>query len=277
MSEIRRLARKIPFAERAYGKAWAIRTYGPRLMANPRLALRFLLLDPEVANYTYDIQNLDELAEFVSSALGCEKVDAQSWLRELEADEDLRADLSRLLRTRRDRKSRPMYGRRAGWYAVVRALKPALVIETGVADGLGSSVLLQALARNCAEGAPGRLIGIDVDPASGWLVPGRLREHFTLLIEDSKTALRRIVASERIDVFIHDSDHHYAHELAEFQLIAPALAPNGVILTDNAHVTDALATFSSTADRRFSFWHERPRDHFYPGGGIGISAGKRLR
>ena len=33
------------------------------------------------------------------------------------------------------------YGRRLGWYALVRALKPRTVVETGADKGLGSCVL----------------------------------------------------------------------------------------------------------------------------------------
>jgi hypothetical protein len=61
------------------------------------------------------------------------------------------------------------------WYAVVRALKPQLIVETGIKQGLGSLVLLAALERNAGEGGSGRLISFDIDPFSGWVVPQRLR------------------------------------------------------------------------------------------------------
>ena len=37
------------------------------------------------------------------------------------------------------------YGLRIGWYAIVRVLKPTVVIQTGTEKGLGSVVLAEAL------------------------------------------------------------------------------------------------------------------------------------
>jgi hypothetical protein len=54
-------------------------------------------------------------------------------------------------------------------------------------------------------------------------------------------------------------------------VIRPRLGPRAVLLGDNSHATTALADFSEAHGRRFAFFKEQPRKHWYPGAGIGIS------
>lgn len=253
------------------GKLWSLRQYGSSMRAHPFQAINFVLLDPELDNFTYDIANVDELRDFLASQLQVEKDVVSGYIRELEGDTAFRNELNATLRTRRDRKSVAKYGRRIGWYCIVRITHPQVVIETGVHDGLGSSVLLQALSRNRAEGHDGQLFGIDINPKAGWLIPERLRDHMTLLIEDSATAVPRIARENGIDVFLHDSDHRYQHEFQEFQTAAEGMRPGGIFMSDNSHATTALKDYAASVGREYAFWQERPKNHFYPGAGIGIS------
>ncbi len=270
-SRIRERARRVHAIRVVYAKLLAIRTYWPGMRANPRQALRFVFTDPELDNYTYDISNLGELAGALAGAFRIDRSAVERYARELEDDSEFRAELAVRLRQHGGRKPRPQYGRRTGWYCIVRIQRPALVVEAGVHDGLGSAVFLRALERNRSEGDNGRLIGIDLDAASGWLVPSALRPHFDLIIEDSVGYLKRGFADRKIDLFMHDSLHTYAHETHEYRAALQVLAPNGVLLSDDAHSTDALKDFSTQAGRDFHFWRERPIDHFYPGAGIGMS------
>ena len=113
------------------------------------------------------------------------------------------------------------------------------------------------------------MISIDIDPDSGWLIPDDLRSRHTILIGDSIPLLRGSVSAP-VGLFIHDSDHRYEHEAAEFRAIEPHLEPNGVLISDNAHATTALKDFCAARGCEFGFWRERPVAHFYPGAGIGI-------
>lgn len=263
--------RKPRFRRVLRAKLWALHNYWSAMRRHPGKALSFLLFDPELDNYTYQIANLDELGTFMAAAIGINAGQARAYIEELEQDTAFRAELNSRLRTRRDRKHTALYGRRAGWYCAVRALHPHLLIETGVHDGLGSSVLLRALERNRAEGHNGSLIGIDIDPRAGWLIPDRLRVHFTLKLENSITSLSRLKDEEGVDFFVHDSDHRYDYELGEYQAVARHLLSQAVVLSDNAHATEALKDFAKAEGWRFAFWHEQTKGHFYPGGGIGIA------
>jgi len=80
-------------------------------------------------------------------------------------------------------------------YVAVRALKPSIVVETGVASGVSTTLILKALSLN----GKGQLYSIDapnLDPLArlpngkepGWLVPLDLRErgHFILGLSKDK-------------------------------------------------------------------------------------------
>ena len=49
------------------------------------------------------------------------------------------------------------------------------------------------------------------------------------------------------------------------------LSPKAIMLGDNSHSTDCLSRFSTEQNRRFLFFKEEPKNHWYPGAGIGIS------
>ena len=267
----KRFATETIVGRTAYKTFVVARYYRRPALEHPTAAVRFLLLDPEIANFTYDIGNLDELVTFMSAQLGSDAATVRRYVDELVGDRALAERLSRRLAARRDRKSRPLYGRRIGWYVAARVLKPRLLVETGVSDGLGSAVLIRAVERNAAEGSPGRVIGIDIDPSAGWLLDDELRRGHELVIEDSHTALPRLLRGQALDLFIHDSNHHYEHEASEYRLVEPHLAADAVILSDNAHAVPALEDYARAAGRSFAFFHEQPVRHFYPGGGIGLS------
>lgn len=271
-SPLRRCLRRIPALRLAWGKATAIRTYWRLMVTNPGAALRFLLQDPEVTNFTYEIDNVDELCKSIARWLGIDPDRVRSYAKELVDDNELKRSLETRLQSRWDRKQRPLYGRRIGWYCITRLTTPSVIIETGVADGLGSSVLLRALQRNAAEGRPGRLYACDIDTESGWIIPDELREAgFELLIGPSLDAITRVAGHDLVDLFIHDSDHRRIYEMAEYETVESRLAPRSVVLSDNAEVTDALEEWSGRRGRRYDFWREHPVGHFYPGGGIGVS------
>lgn len=233
-------------------------------------AARYVLIDPELSNFTYDLANGAELAGFVAGSVGVPHPDADRFVREGQEDEELRRMLRSRLAGRWDRKQRAQYGRRLGWYAIARALKPRLIVETGIHDGLGSALLLRALERNASEGSPGRLMSVDVDPAAGWLVDHRLRSGWEPIYESTFTALPRALDGEEVGMIVHDSDHTYECELFEFETAVAHAAPRLALVSDNSHATSALRDVCESLGIDYRFFREQPRDHFYPGGGIGF-------
>jgi predicted O-methyltransferase YrrM len=74
-----------------------------------------------------------------------------------------------------------------------------------------------------------------------------------------------------VDMFIYDGWHSYEYERAELELVLGRLAPGGVLLSDDAAVTGALADIARAHDLRYHTVHVRPRDHFHPGAALGAA------
>jgi predicted O-methyltransferase YrrM len=236
---------------------------------------RWLFTSREHHNYTYDLTRLsrEHLAWFVSVVCEAPVGRIREYFEELESDRDLRAHIetSTAQAARRglaDRKVR--YARRIGWYAIVRAVKPAHVVETGVDKGLGTCVLAAALLRNRAEGHPGRVTSLDINPEAGYLVQEEpWSEVVDLVIGDSVGSIGAL--GRRVDVFLHDSDHSVEHERREFEAVGPKLAERALLLTDNVTKTDVLARYAERTGRRFLAYREQPVRHWFPGDGIGAA------
>jgi predicted O-methyltransferase YrrM len=232
-------------------------------------SLSWLFGSKEFANFTYDLtpKNKAYLAWFIANVCGTTAQEISQYFDELESNSELRDYIQNRLNAHRrgnEIDDQAFYGRRLGWYAIVRALKPTLVVETGTEKGLGSLVLAEALCKNDR----GQLITIDMEPSSGLLIGERYAGVIERVIGDSLQSLRTI---EQIDLFIHDSDHSAEHEAREFELIESRLSRSGIVLSDNSHATEELAKWSKSCNRKFFYFAEEPYNHWYPGAGIGIS------
>lgn len=259
-----------------------------RYLAMPRRALfggryvfssvpgwaKWIFTSREESNFTYDLTdgNLLYLAHMLATVTNTDPLEAARYIEELRTDDALAEYLLEHMRNSEFRSvsdNRIGYSRRLGWYALVRLLKPRVVIETGVDKGLGAVVLCAALRRNIAEGYPGKYYGTDIVPTAGWLLKAPYSDVGKILVGNSIQSLAAF--SEDVDLFINDSDHSADYEAREYETILPNMSSTGVILGDNAHVTPKLAEFSLRHRRAFTFFREEPLDHWYPGGGIGIS------
>lgn len=228
----------------------------------------------EITNFTYDLtaKNLNYLAHTVAFAAQRPRQEIAGFIAEARQDAGLKQHVADAMRER----GAPLnpgvdclFGRRLGWYAMVRALRPKVVVETGVERGHGAVLLCAALLRNAAEGYPGRYFGLDIAPGAGWLLTGKYAQTGKILYGDSLESLAKL--QETIDLFINDSDHSAEYEAKEYAAIEFKLSSGAVILGDNAHATDKLALFSEKTGRNFLFFREEPMDHWYGGAGIGIS------
>ena len=234
-----------------------------------RSSISWLFRSKEFANFTYDLtpMNKSYLAWFIANVCGTTAHEISGYFDELESNLELRNYIQNRLKAHRrgnEIDDQAFYGRRIGWYALVRALKPAKIVETGTEKGLGSLVLAEALCRNNY----GQLITIDMEPSSGLLIGERYAGVIERVIGDSLQTLQTI---ELIDLFIHDSDHSAEHEAHEFHLIESKLSKSGIVLSDNSHATEELAKWSESLNRKFFYFAEEPYNHWYLGAGIGIS------
>jgi predicted O-methyltransferase YrrM len=241
--------------------------------------LRWTFSSKEYYNHSYHLTRLnhDYLASYVSVVSGQKLSLVEKYIAELETDTALRSTLEQLTLNSPARHScdvEPRYGRRLGWYALIRATKPAVVVETGVDRGLGTAVIAAALKRNSEEGFPGVVYATDIVPDCGHLLAEPYKSFCRILIGDSVTLLKEF--RQPVDIFLHDSNHDPNYEWAEFLAIEPRLHSTSLVLSDNSKPSPKLREFAARIGKTFLYFQDEPADHWWPGDGIGaaFSAGE---
>ncbi len=130
-------------------------------------------------------------------------------------------------------------------YLVVRLSRPEVIVETGVASGHSSFLLLSALEAN----GHGRLVSLDVLPTAGALVPIEMRSRWQLVILDKADpiadATRRLSTIDHVDLFFHDADHSYVGQYADYSLASRVLARGrlGILLSDDVDESFAFIDY----------------------------------
>lgn len=148
-----------------------------------------------------------------------------------------------------------------GWYSdadidlstaiwcAVRHTRPDTVLETGVAHGVSSRVVLEALNRNDR----GHLWSIDlpnpvnrrVHGQEGIAVTDSCRPRWTYVEGESRRRMPPLVAGVgKVEVFIHDSLHTFKNTLFEMEQAASVMPPGGVMLIDDIRSHDGFTTFA---------------------------------
>lgn len=234
----------------------------------------FIFHSKEITNFTYDITDLNKkyLLSFISVITKVDIKTLEKYLFEIENDNELlkyieNAIINSKFKNISDKTAK--YGRRIGWYIFVRAMKPKVVVETGIDKGLGSCVLTSALTKNRAEGFEGYYYGTDINPDAGFLLKPPYSDYGKILYGDSINSLKKLDAC--IDLFINDSDHSSEYEYNEYLTIKEKLFDKFLIISDNAHCTDKLYNFANENGFKYLFFKEEPLNHWYPGAGIGAA------
>jgi predicted O-methyltransferase YrrM len=145
-------------------------------------------------------------------------------------------------------------------YAFTRLIRPSVVVETGGTPGKSSAFILRALQRN----GHGHLYTVDLPPretdevirasevyskrphlaAANWCVPDWLRGQHTLLLGPAETHLPRLLSQVRdVCVFIHDSNHSYAHVRWELETAFPFVRVAGFLWADDIGTNTAWLDF----------------------------------
>jgi Methyltransferase domain len=136
----------------------------------------------------------------------------------------------------------------AAWCAV-RHAGPSAVIETGVAHGISSRVVLEALNKN----DNGHLWSIDLPHPlnhklhgqTGVAVTDSCRSRWTYIEGESQRRLPPLVAEiGKVQLFIHDSLHTAKNTLFEMEQAASIMPSGGVMLVDDIRGHDAFAVFA---------------------------------
>jgi predicted O-methyltransferase YrrM len=130
-------------------------------------------------------------------------------------------------------------------YAVIRSIKPRVIVETGVQSGISSLYILRALQIN----GSGLLYSVDLPDREpervGEAVPSNLRLNWHLLLGNSKVLLPQLFEEIKtsIDLFLHDSLHTYEHMLFEFECSLKHLSKKGIIISHDILANNAFDDF----------------------------------
>jgi hypothetical protein len=155
-------------------------------------------------------------------------------------------------------------------YSIIRRIKPGILVETGVCNGFSTSFILLALHKN----NKGRLYSIDFPEVegssyenkpfwekkrgnaiprgqkSGWIIPEYLRGNWELTVGKSREKLPQLLKGlERIDFFMHDSEHSYECMSFEFNEAYKALNRGGVLMSDNIDWNSSFSDFCKRHNR----------------------------
>lgn len=126
-------------------------------------------------------------------------------------------------------------GMAAFLYASIMTIRPNLVVETGVASGISTNVIMHAL-----EKTGGKLHSFDVDQRCSDIYDGSGDWNFHLLKGSLKRSLKsKIKKIGLIDYWIHDSNHGYSWQSFEYQLALEVLAPKGMLISDDIDASTA--------------------------------------
>jgi hypothetical protein len=244
--------------------------------ASPWAELGYILWDPELESFSFEVDNEAELVRALARVLRCPSDELAGYAAELKGDPELHERLRRRVRLRPWLKRRLPAGRRLAWYLVARQLKPALIVEAGIFDGLGSLVLLRALARNAEQDAPGELLSVDVDPYSGELVAPRLRGRWTRVIGSTREVLEPALAGRRVSMFLQDTPHTEENQQFEFGVVLRHADETLALFDESGGWAPTLPRLCQQVGADYYHLPLRPR-HFYRihGVALAIVAGER--
>ncbi|MDQ3764180.1 MAG: DUF5615 family PIN-like protein [Actinomycetota bacterium] len=128
-------------------------------------------------------------------------------------------------------------------YSLVRVLQPQTVVETGVANGHSSFVILSALKTN----GRGKLVSIDIGNDVGRLVTAEESEVWDLRLlsrPGARDELRAVLQSVApVDLFLHDSEHLYGWQMIEYRAAAGVLSRGGILVSDDVDSSYAFWDF----------------------------------
>jgi predicted O-methyltransferase YrrM len=122
-------------------------------------------------------------------------------------------------------------------YAFVMETKPKCVVETGVANGLTTNLIMAAL-----DTYGGELHSFDINPECQSVYNGRGKWNFHLLSRNYKKQVKEVVSSiSNIDLWIHDSDHSHSWQSFEYSIAASKLkASQGILVSDDIDCSTAF-------------------------------------
>ncbi len=139
-------------------------------------------------------------------------------------------------------------------HAYVIQNQPKVIIETGVANGITTNVIMHALAQ-----VGGTLHSFDVDPKTENVYRGPGDWKFHLLTgEFEKDLTRQVSEIGTVNLWIHDSNHGYRWQSFEYELAKKTLSCGGLLISDDIDSSTAWGLASKGSfGRSFGIFDNR--------------------
>lgn len=136
-------------------------------------------------------------------------------------------------------------------YTLIRVLKPLTVIETGVASGASSQVILGALNQNDRGQLLSSDLALMIPPdQAGLCVEPQLHGRWTLLQDGDRKNLPSLLESiQSLDVFHYDSVKSYEDMAWAVELVKPKMHKKSVLLLDDVDRHSFFSDYVHTAER----------------------------
>ena len=149
-------------------------------------------------------------------------------------------------------------------YVMVRILNPATVVETGVSAGVSSAFILKALHDNNRgtlysidlprydqEHIPNGVSPLPPGKGPGFVIPQDIKGRWVLKIGKSKDILPIFLNEiNKVDIFIHDSEHTYENMMFEYATVWDYLPKGGLLLSHDIGWNTAFKDFAQAAKRK---------------------------
>jgi hypothetical protein len=157
-------------------------------------------------------------------------------------------------------------------YSLIRLLKPNIIVETGVCNGVSSAFILLGLKNNFNgqlysvdfpevadkkygknsfwEGKDGAVIPAEALP--GWIIPQDLKKRWHLILGKTQDELLPLLKRlKKVDLFIHDSEHSYECMSFEYNSAYRFLTKNGVMVSHDITWNSAFSDFAKQFNRGY--------------------------
>jgi hypothetical protein len=216
-----------------------------------------------------NLLSLKLLAEYYD--VDCKELEA--YYKELESDHVFLRALNERIEACRDLYPKGLFlnrdidsidwfgNQRVALYVLIRLLKPAVCVESGVFYGGTTAFILNALRKN----KKGRLVSLDL-PAdeldkfdmhrhdkvgdselipdgleTGFIIPQYLKDRWELILDDSQKALKKF--KDQFSFFSHDSEHSREFMIKELEIAKSKMPNKATVFADDIHWSNGFFEF----------------------------------
>tara|TARA_Y100001958_G_C21179199_1_gene509414 strand:+ start:452 stop:1246 length:795 start_codon:yes stop_codon:yes gene_type:complete len=236
--------------------------------------IKWILAGKEITNFTYPIKNNHELIHVANAITDLDYNIIKNIIDELDIknnNNEMKLFFTeRFFKEINDPKK---FGRRVLWYILARAIKPDVIIESGVFKGMGTGLLIFALHKNSHEKpfVKFEYKGLDIKLNNLFYNEKHSSKVEAQLIEQDSIEFLRNYKDKKKILYISDAEHNYDFEMQEYELIKKNFAPGSIIISDSG--SKSLSDFSIVNNKKMICFTENPEEHWYKGSKCSVSYG----